>query len=56
MSHLKLAQEAVVDASCRAMNNPRQFAKPCILSALATVMTTPLSVIVRVPLANTIGK
>lgn len=37
------------------MNNPKQFSKPCILTALATAMATPLSVVIRAPLANTIA-
>ena len=53
--HLKAAQKAVYECNTKAMNNPRRFSKPCILTALATVMTTPLSVVVRAPLANTIA-
>jgi len=53
--HLKAAQKAVFECSTKAMNNPRRFSKPCILTALATIMATPLSVVVRAPLANTIA-
>ena len=53
--HLNAAQKAVYECNTMAMNNPRRFSKPCILTALATVMATPLSVVVRAPLANTIA-
>lgn len=43
-----------MDASTRAMNNPRRFAKPCTMTALAVAMATPLSVVIRSSIANTI--
>lgn len=52
--HLKEAQKAVMEASSRAMNNPRKFAKPCTMTALAVAMATPLSIIIRSSIANTI--
>lgn len=36
------------------MNNPRKFVKPCTMTALAVAMATPLSIIVRSSIANTI--
>lgn len=36
------------------MNNPRKFTKPCMMTALAVAMATPLSVIIRTSIANTI--
>lgn len=53
--HLKISQEAVMEASIRAMRNPRQFTKPCTMTALAVAMATPLSVIVHSSIANTIA-
>ena len=52
--HLKDAQKAVLEASARVMNNPRRFTKPCMMTALAVAMATPLSVIIRTSIANTI--
>ena len=52
--HLKDAQKAVLEASARAMNNPRRFTKPCTMTALAVAMATPLSVIIKTSIANTI--
>lgn len=55
-AHLRLAEGAVQEASLKSMSAPRHFATPCLMSALATTMTTPLSAIIRTPLANTIGR
>lgn len=44
-----------MEASTRAMKNPRKFAKPCTMTALAVAMATPLSVIVHSSIANTIA-
>ena len=55
-AHLSVAEDAVHEASVRSMNSPRQFATPCLMTALATAMVTPLSAIIRTPLANTIGR
>ena len=38
-----------------AKNNPRQFRKPSIQSALAAAMATPLSIAIRVPIAGTVA-
>ena len=53
--HLQTAQQAAIEASARAMKNPRKFAKPCTMTALAVAMATPLSVIVRTSISNTIA-
>ena len=53
--HFRITQEAIVEASTRAMRNPRVFTKPCTTTALAVAMATPLSVIVRSSLAATIA-
>ena len=55
LDHLKSSQEAAAEASNRAMRNPRVFAKPCTMTALAVAMATPLSVIVRSSIATTIA-
>ena len=55
LDHLKSSQEAAIEASNRAMRNPRVFAKPCTMTALAVAMATPLSVIVRSSIATTIA-
>ena len=52
--YLKDAQEAALEASARAMNNPRRFTKPCMMTALAVAMATPLSVTIRTSIANSI--
>lgn len=45
--HVQIAHKAAQEASQRAMNNPRRFARPSILSALATAMVPTLSVAIR---------
>lgn len=50
-----MSREAAAEASRLAMMRPRQFAKPCILSALATVMSPALSVITRTPMSNSVA-
>lgn len=45
--HVQIAHKAAQEASQRAMNNPRNFSKPSILSALATAMVPSLSVAIR---------
>lgn len=45
--HVRIAHKAAQEASQRAMNNPRKFCKPSILSALATAMVPSLSVAIR---------
>ena len=52
--HLKDAQKAVLEASARAMNSPRRFTKPYTMTALAVAMATPLSIIIKTSIANTI--
>ena len=52
--YLKDAQKAALEASARAMNKPRQFTRPCMMTALAVAMATPLSVIIRTSIANSI--
>ena len=53
--YFRTLQKAAVEASTRAMWNPRVFTKPCTITALAVAMATPLSVIVRSSLAATIA-
>ncbi len=53
--YFRTLQEAAVEASTRAMRNPRVFTKPCTITALAVAMATPLSVIVHSSLAATIA-
>ena len=45
--HVTLAHNAAQEVSRRAMAQPRRFAKPCVLSALATAMIPSLSVAIR---------
>ena len=45
--HVEVAHKAAQEASRQAMNNPRTFSRPSVLSALATAMIPSLSVAIR---------
>ena len=54
-SHMKVTCAAAARASCNAMRFPRQFDRPCLLTAMAAAMNPLLVPVVRTPLAPTIA-
>ena len=52
---MEISRKAALEASRRAMLRPHNFAKPCVLSGLATALSTSLAVITRTPLATAIA-
>ncbi len=53
--HLNISRKAALEASRRAMLRPHSFATPCVLSGLATALSTSLAAITRTPLATAIA-
>lgn len=52
--HLVQSRDCALEASRKAMLRQHQLSTPCVVSALASVLHTSLSVVTRTPLATSI--
>ena len=53
--HLKHVLTASTGASQRVMRKPRKFSKPCVQSALAIAMTTPVAIATHIPVLSVVA-